>query len=280
MGSEPLLYIECYEPFPKPVTLVLPMSRLAQPRLDGPVPLADSRSDLMHSQCRLSVQILPAACDRLHAVILQEPGDHVPRISENFYTYTDGNNLAILLNKDTFVPNSASSPSQKPPQAKTHGDLLLLSYVALASPFRCRLTHGHVLFSPLPHLDLLLRLREHMINHSVDFIGVDFNISAFFTVGGVFSDPEFAALGNLLLWELGGLDETCHECMTVEKHLHLTNLHERSYRLPRHANQCRDICSVHYSQEVSSVFFNPRLAGTEQFKMLFSCIFLFTNWWR
>ena len=27
--------------------------------------------------------------------------------SENFYTYTDGNALAILLNKDTFVSGAA-----------------------------------------------------------------------------------------------------------------------------------------------------------------------------
>ena len=69
-----------HEPFTKAAALVLPMSRLAQPRPDGPVPLADSRSDLMHSQYRLSVlqwnpgparknvtQIIPAACGRFHA---------------------------------------------------------------------------------------------------------------------------------------------------------------------------------------------------------------------
>ena len=35
---------------------------------------------------------------------------------------------------------------------------------------------------------------------------------AFSTVGDVFSDPEFAAPGNSLLWGLGGLDETCKDC--------------------------------------------------------------------
>ena len=58
---------------------------------------------------------------------------------------------------------------------------------------------------------LLQRLSGHMISHSVDFIGGDFNMSAFSTVGDVFSDPEFAAPGNSLLWGLGGLDETCCE---------------------------------------------------------------------
>ena len=59
---------------------------------------------------------------------------------------------------------------------------------------------------------LLQRLREHMNNHSVDFIGGDFNMNAFSTVGDVFSDPKFAAPGNSLLWSPGGLDETCREC--------------------------------------------------------------------
>ena len=85
-----------YEHFPKPPLLVLLMSRLAQPRLDGQVPLDDSRSDLAHFQYCLSVlqwnpgparendtQIIPAACGRFH-VILQEAGDHVPHISEHF----------------------------------------------------------------------------------------------------------------------------------------------------------------------------------------------------
>ena len=78
-----------HEPFPKPAVLVHPMS----PRLVGPVPLDDSRNDLMHCQCRLSVlhwnpgparkndtQIIPAACGRFHEVILQEAGGHVPHI--------------------------------------------------------------------------------------------------------------------------------------------------------------------------------------------------------
>ena len=37
-------------------------------------------------------------------------------------------------------------------------------------------------------------------------------MSAFSTVGDVFTDPEFAAPGNSLLWGLGGLDDTYREC--------------------------------------------------------------------
>ena len=48
-----------------------------------------------------------------------------------------------------------------------------------------------------------------MHQHNVDFVGGDFNMSAFSTVGDVFSDPEFAAPGNL--WGLGGLDDISRE---------------------------------------------------------------------
>ena len=48
--------------------------------------------------------------------------------------------------------------------------------------------------------DLLRRLRAHMTQHNVDFIGADFNMSAFSTVGDVFTDPEFSDPGNSLLW--------------------------------------------------------------------------------
>ena len=49
--------------------------------------------------------------------------------------------------------------------------------------------------------DLLRRLRAHMTQHNVGFVGGDFNMSAFSTVGDVFADPEFSAPGNSLLWE-------------------------------------------------------------------------------
>ena len=85
--------------------------------------LADSVCDLVHHQYRVSVflwnpsparkndtQIIPTARGRFHAVILQEVVDHVSHITENFYTYTDGNDLVTMLNKDTFVSGPAVSP--------------------------------------------------------------------------------------------------------------------------------------------------------------------------
>ena len=46
-----------------------------------------------------------AACRRYHAVILQEAGDHVPHISDQFIAHTGNTDLAILLNKDTLEPD-------------------------------------------------------------------------------------------------------------------------------------------------------------------------------
>ena len=45
-----------------------------------------------------------------------------------------------------------------------------------------------------------------MKQHNIDFIGGDFNMRAFSTVGNVFSDPEFSAPGNSFLWGLGALE--------------------------------------------------------------------------
>ena len=147
---------------------------------NGKVPLVDSRSDLMHYQYRLSVlrwnaglarktdtQIIPAACSRFHAVILQEAGDHVPNISELVYTYTDGDDLAILRNKDKFV----SSPSPKP-------DSPTVTFCSVH-------LHKKVAKTRDASTSPLHRIREHMVHYSIDFIGGDFNTSAFSTVGVV-----------------------------------------------------------------------------------------------
>ena len=54
--------------------------------------------------------------------------------------------------------------------------------------------------------ELLQRLDGYMKHHNVDFIGGDFNMSAFSTVGDVFSDPEFSATGDSFLWRLGAME--------------------------------------------------------------------------
>ena len=55
--------------------------------------------------------------------------------------------------------------------------------------------------------DLLRRLHAHMLQHNVDFIGSDFNMSAFSTVGDVFCRQSFRfratlSSGSLVLWKI------------------------------------------------------------------------------
>ena len=50
-----------------------------------------------------------------------------------------------------------------------------------------------------------------MKQHSVDFIGGDFNMSAWSTVGDEFLDPEFSAPGNSFQWGLGAVEEQNRE---------------------------------------------------------------------
>ena len=57
----------------------------------------------------------------------------------------------------------------------------------------------------------LQALHAHMLQHNVDLIGSDFNMSAYSTVGHVFADQEFAAPGSSLLWGLGALTDTDQE---------------------------------------------------------------------
>ena len=59
--------------------------------------------------------------------------------------------------------------------------------------------------------DFLRRLYGNMKQHNVDFTGGDFNMSAFSTVGDVFSDPEFSEPRNSFLWGLGALEEPNRE---------------------------------------------------------------------
>ena len=50
-----------------------------------------------------------------------------------------------------------------------------------------------------------------MLQHNVDFIGGDFNMSAFSAVGDVFGNPEFSAPGNSFLEGLSTLKDTNRE---------------------------------------------------------------------
>ena len=222
-------------PFPKPRALVLPMVKFVQSKPDGLGHIDTADSDLMHHQYRLSVlqwnpgparrnptNIIAAACGRFHAVILQEASDHVPHISDQFIAHTGNTDLAILLNKDTFEPDPMVLAFRENSTSKgTWGMVLLIVRALLRRPslsgtstvtFCSVHIHNVVAKKRDASTELLQRLHGYMKQHNVDFIGGDFNMSALFTVGDVFSDPEFSAPGNSFLWGLGALEEQYREC--------------------------------------------------------------------
>ena len=222
-------------PFPKPRALVLPMVKFGQSKSDwrGHIDTADS--DLMHHQFRLSLlqwnpgparrnptNIVSAACGKCHAVILQEASDHVPHISDQFMACTGNTDLAILLNKDTFEPEPTVLTFKADSTSKgTWGMVLLIVRGLLRRPslsgsptvtFCSVHIHNVVAKKRDASTELLQCLHGYMREHNVDFIGGDFNMSAFSTVGDVFTDDEFSAPGNSLLWGLGALEEPNREC--------------------------------------------------------------------
>ena len=221
--------------FPKPKAVILPMVNFGQPKSSGPSPIATADTDLMHHQFRLSLlqwnpgparrnptNIVSAACGRFHAVILQEASDHVPHISDYFRAYTDNTDLAILLNKDTFEPDPFVLSFKVDSTSKnTWGTVLLIVRALLRRPslsgtptvtFCSVRIHNIVTKKRDASTELPQFLHAKMLEHKVDFIGGDFNMSAFSTVSDVFSDPEFSAPGHSCLWGLGALDEQHREC--------------------------------------------------------------------
>ena len=232
-------------PFPKPRALVLPLVHFGQSKPEGHSGLDTADSDLMHHQFRLSLlqwnpgparrnptNIVSAACGKFHAVILQEASDHVPHTSDQFMAYTGNTDLAILLNKDTFEPDPIVLTFKADSTSKgTWGMILLIVRGLLRRPslsgsptvtFCSVHIHNVVAKKRDASTELLQRLHGYMWEFYVDFIGGDFNMSAFSTVGDVFTDDEFSVPGNSLLWGLGALEEPNRECAGFSHHAKAT----------------------------------------------------------
>ena len=199
-------------PFPKPRAVVLPLVHFGQSKPEGHSGVDTADSDLMHHQFRLSLlqwnpgparrnptNIVSAACGKFHVVIFQEAGDHVPHISDPFMSYTGNTDLAILLNKDTFEPEPIVLTFKAHSTSKgTWGMVLLIVRGLLRRPslsgsptvtFCSVHIHNVVAKKRDASTELLQRLHGCMREHNVDFIGGDFNMSAFSTVGDVFTIP-------------------------------------------------------------------------------------------
>ena len=216
----------------KPWCAVLPIVSFGQTKPAGLGHIHNADNDLVHHQFRLSIlqwnparrnptQIIAATCGRFHAVVLQEASDHVPHITDQFIAYTGNTDLAILLNKDTFEPDPIVLTFKADSTSKgTWGMVLLIVRGFLRGPSLsgtpsvtfCSLhIHNVVAKKRDASTDLRRRFHGYMHQHNVDFIGGDFNISTFSTVGNVFSDPEVSAFGNSILWGLGALEEASRE---------------------------------------------------------------------
>ena len=210
------------------------MVKFGQSKSDGLGHIDTADSHPMHHQFRLSLlqwnpgparrnptNIVSAACGKFHAVILQEASDHVPHISDQFKAYTGNTDLAILLNKDTFEPELIVLTFKADSTSKgTWGMVLLIVRGLLRRPSLsgtptvtfCSVHIHHVVAKKRDaSTDLLRLLHGYMKQHNVVFIGGDFNMSAFSTVGDVFSDTEFSAHGNSFLWGPGALEEPNRE---------------------------------------------------------------------
>ena len=120
--------------------------------------MTDDVSDLLHAQYRLSLlqwnaraarrqptRLATAMCGAFNAVMLQKAHDHVPLISDQFNTYSDERGLAILLNKDTFLPDAIKYPIIEESTSRTTWGLTAL---VVCGNLRRPSQNGHVLLSP------------------------------------------------------------------------------------------------------------------------------------
>ena len=218
-------------PFPEPRALVLPLVHFGQSKPDGHGGIDTADRDLMHHQFRLSLlqwnpgparrnptNIVSAACGKYHAVILQEASDHAPHISDQFTAYTGNTDLAILLNKDTFEPEPiVLTYKVDSTSTGTWGMVLLIVRGLLRRPSlsgspTVTFCSVHIHKVVAKKRDASTELLQRLYGYMRDFVGGDFNMSAFSTVGDVFTDTEFSAPANSFLWGLGALEEPNREC--------------------------------------------------------------------
>ena len=127
------------------------------------------------------------------------------------------------LNKDTFEPNPAVYAFQEASSSKDTWSMVLLVVRGLlrrpslsGSPTvtLCSVhIHKVVAKKRDASTDLLRRLHAHMLQHNIDFIGGDFHMSAFSTVGDVVRRPRVFNSRQLFLvgaWCLGRLLSEMH----------------------------------------------------------------------
>ena len=121
-------------------------------------------------------------------MLLQEARDHVQHISDQFQVYTDDEDLAILLNRVTFLPESVKYPIIEESTSKTTWGLEALVVCGhlrrppIGAPKTITLCTVHLHDVVAKKRDaatsLLQPLYEHMKLLEVDFVGGDFDRAA------------------------------------------------------------------------------------------------------
>ena len=220
--------------FPKPRALVLPMVKFVNPNLMGSVTLIQPTvisfiintvslffNGIQDRPAEILLTLSPLPVVSIMQLFFKKPVIMSRTSLDQFIAYTDNTDLAILLNKDTFEPDPVVLAFKEDSTSKGTWDMVLLIVRGLlrrpslsGSPlvtFCSVHIHNVVAKKRDASSDLLRRLHGYMTQNNVDFIGADFNMSAFSTVGDVFSDTECSAPVNSFLWRLGALEEPNRE---------------------------------------------------------------------
>ena len=192
-------------PFPKPRPVVLPMVSFGQAKPAGIGHIHTVDSDLMHHQFRLSIlhwnpgparrnptQIIATTCGRFHAVILQEATTFLTSPTSSLRTLATRTSPSCST-RTPLSPILRFSPfNEASTSTHTRGMVLLIVRGLLRRPslsgtppvtFCSVHIHNVVAKKRGASTDLLRRLRGYMHQHIVDFVGGDFNMSAFSSVG-------------------------------------------------------------------------------------------------
>ena len=226
-----------YEAFsePPPPPRVLPLTAFGNPKPSFEWCMTDAVSDLLHARYWLSIlqwnagaarrqptRLVTAMCGAFDAVLLQEARDYVQHISDQFKVYTDDDDLAMLLNRDTFLPDAVKNPTMEESTSTTTWWLKALVVCGhlrrppVGSPKTITLCTVHLHNVVAKKRDAATSLPQRFYAHmkllEVDFVGGDFDRAAKGTIADVFSDPEFVAPGSVPLWGAGGREGDDTDC--------------------------------------------------------------------
>ena len=196
----------CVLPSPNPAGRAPFSTRTANPRITGTASLCSSGILAQHANTPHKFWRRPAEDSMRSSCKKPVIMPHKSRTSS--LCRRAARTLPSCSTRTRSSPTLLSSPSPRPLPARTRAKWRHWWFVDCCVALSGSLT---VTFCSV-HVHNVGRLHAHMVQHNVDFIGGDFNMSAFSTAGDVFENREFAALGNSLLWGLCDLDDSCREC--------------------------------------------------------------------